>query len=864
MATTSDTATRHGALQRRRIIERPRLLALLDGSTARVRTLVAPAGYGKSTLAEQWVAHDGRVVAWFKARRSSTDVAALALGLARASAAVVPECEARLREHLRALPAPAENVEVLAEILGEDLEQWPTNAWLVIDEYEEIADAEDAERFVEALVAASPIQLVVTSRQRPSWAKEKAILYGDVLEISRADLAMDDREAAEVLAQRSAPSTSGLLAIANGWPAVIGLASVTPAEIDQLDEVPGSLYRYFAQEVFEAFEDDVQAGLLSLAIAPVLDRGLATELLGAEHAEVVCMSALDAGVLVERGGQLELHPLARSFLEERGEQSGDERRIDMALRCLAHYRERRDWEAAFDVIARHGPRDHLQGLLLDALDELLETGRLSTVETWCEFARKSGVEAPEFALARAEVALRRGRFTEAQTSAEAAALGEPAITYRALMVAGCAAHLASLEEEALDFYRRAEACANTDAEGREAVSGQLVCLIDLERPEAAGILEHLRSTVVRSDPGEVVQLAGRRLVYQFRFGGLDLAEADRAHELLGGVRDPLNRASFECNYCCALGLVARYDEALAVAESAIELARRFRLEFALPYALCGAATAQAGRRQWTDAQAFVEEALQAARCARSAYAEHVSLAALIRILAQEGKHEAALAVAVPELSSSLPGARAEALASRALVLASVSRLREASTLVEEVRGLSSAIEPTVLVSAVDAIVALKSGEPNAHRQMAALAESAMRTGALDLLVSAYRSTPELLGLLLSGTAYRAELGSLVVRIGDGDLASALGHSLSDENPRLRLSRREREVLEHVQQGLTNAQIAQALFIAESTVKVHVHHIFDKLGIRSRAALVMQARLATVAQATSAITGGDAAGGPSLL
>ena len=43
--------------------------------------LVAPAGYGKTTLAEQWVAREGRQGAWFTARRSSTDVAALALGL---------------------------------------------------------------------------------------------------------------------------------------------------------------------------------------------------------------------------------------------------------------------------------------------------------------------------------------------------------------------------------------------------------------------------------------------------------------------------------------------------------------------------------------------------------------------------------------------------------------------------------------------------------------------------------------------------------------------------------------------------------------------------------------------------------------
>ena len=81
--------------------------------------LIAPAGYGKTTLAEQWVARDGRVGIWYTARSASTDVAALALGIARAATALIDDSDHRLREHLRALPAPAENVQTLAEILSE-------------------------------------------------------------------------------------------------------------------------------------------------------------------------------------------------------------------------------------------------------------------------------------------------------------------------------------------------------------------------------------------------------------------------------------------------------------------------------------------------------------------------------------------------------------------------------------------------------------------------------------------------------------------------------------------------------------------------------------------------------------------------
>lgn len=50
---------------------------------------------------------------------------------------------------------------------------------------------------------------------------------------------------------------------------------------------------------------------------------------------------------------------------------------------------------------------------------------------------------------------------------------------------------------------------------------------------------------------------------------------------------------------------------------------------------------------------------------------------------------------------------------------------------------------------------------------------------------------------------------------------------------LPLSAREREIAALMLQGLTNAQIADRLFIAESTVKKHVNNAFRKLGIASR-------------------------------
>jgi DNA-binding NarL/FixJ family response regulator len=57
----------------------------------------------------------------------------------------------------------------------------------------------------------------------------------------------------------------------------------------------------------------------------------------------------------------------------------------------------------------------------------------------------------------------------------------------------------------------------------------------------------------------------------------------------------------------------------------------------------------------------------------------------------------------------------------------------------------------------------------------------------------------------------------------------------------RLSAREREVLLLVAGGSSNAEIARLLFVAESTVKTHLVHIFEKLSVSDRTRAVTRAQ-----------------------
>jgi DNA-binding NarL/FixJ family response regulator len=51
-----------------------------------------------------------------------------------------------------------------------------------------------------------------------------------------------------------------------------------------------------------------------------------------------------------------------------------------------------------------------------------------------------------------------------------------------------------------------------------------------------------------------------------------------------------------------------------------------------------------------------------------------------------------------------------------------------------------------------------------------------------------------------------------------------------------LTTRERQIVRVMAEGLTNKEIAQRLRLAEGTVKVHLHRIYQKLGIANRTAL----------------------------
>jgi len=79
-----------------------------------------------------------------------------------------------------------------------------------------------------------------------------------------------------------------------------------------------------------------------------------------------------------------------------------------------------------------------------------------------------------------------------------------------------------------------------------------------------------------------------------------------------------------------------------------------------------------------------------------------------------------------------------------------------------------------------------------------------------------------------------------VQAGDSGMAdSVFRDSHRVERPsRSELTPREQQVLELVEQGMKNKEIARELGIRPGTVKIHLKHIFEKTGVRGRYGLAL--------------------------
>lgn len=826
-------------------IERPRLTEMLDETMAKIILLVAPAGYGKTTLARQWMGQWTDSVSWYSCVPASRDIAALAGGIARAVGSRMKDASTRIRAELvdgEGLREPAR----LAELLVEDFSN-PSGLSLILDDYHLVDPGSPSDMLVAALAEIGRLRLVIATRVRPSWTTARHLIYEEAFELDQDALMMREEEARLALSSIDPRRVQDVLDLTRGWPVLVGMA----ARVDGF-ELPDArfsteLHDFFAEELLRQTSPAIRHALGLLSIPAMLSDGLTTAMFGVDSGAVLT-EAVRIGVLMPRNaGDFTMHPLLRTFLSRRLRAISEAEYEATAARALEYFISRRAWDEASSICEQMSDPEALPRLLEASYEDLLNEGRVVTLERWVQAARSGGVDAPIVDLVESETAFRNADYERAELLASRAAsrltTAHP-FESRAYYRAGQSAEFRDRFPEARRYLQCAHASARTRDDRQRAIWGSMVAAAESAPEEVEQLLAEYASLSDGSAEFDV-RLATASLTYGRSAGNFVGAVplAEEAIHLLPQVSDALVRTSFINVYGACLALMADYERALTLLNNGIQEAQVAHLEFAVYHLTLNRAIAEMGLRRFQRAATLLDSIDDAAQRRNDCYLLGVSSAARTRLKTMLGNFDPLIPPRAG-LSSKLGSAlRAEHLASTALLAACGARHGEAIDLADAATSLSSTVEASVSALAARAIIALDKGSANAPDLAGAAFQRANDTGNFDHLICALRGHPSLLVELLGAGADVHVVREILNRSRDARLGTLAGISiLPGKSPGLAgLSPREYEVLELVTHGRRNREIATTLFISEVTVKTHLRHIFEKLGVRSRTEAAVLAR-----------------------
>jgi LuxR family maltose regulon positive regulatory protein len=816
----------------RRIIERPRLIKLLDESEARIILLLAPAGYGKTTLARQWAKTLNRAI-WVSLTPAHRDVVTFAEDIATGIESLGGSATDFIREYLRAQSNPQRSAHGVALELSKQMNEVGVQ-WLLLDDCHEIAEATEAVAMISKVLERLHGRALVSSRVRPPWITPRHVVYGEVHELQRADLAMTNEEADEILGPRA--DLGRLARQAEGWPAVLGLAAALKSPVAPHEAMPDAIHHYLAEELFQSAPARLRDDLVALALLPHLNVALLTSEFG-ERSRDLIDEARRLG-FVNDHPRPELHPLLREFLLLKLlERSDAEDRVRNTIRASV---EAHEWEHALGLVLRFSLTAQIDPVLSAAFTPLARRGLVGTLSAFAAQFRLAPTFPPAtLDLVDAEVAFRDGRLELAIDLAARAharfAENHPLRSRASAIMGQCHLMHASYDDaEAAFSAARSEATEGRDA--GEAIHGLALAKVFGERSGAELAIAAL-ADLRHESPAHLMRHVTAELNRRRFYEGLSLPLGhDEALHTLPRVNDPRARTAFTYTVAYAFALRADYDEAETFVRKFLDDVRAFDLEFALPYANWTAAMIALGLRRFGDA----EKSLQAVEDASQRSHDHrhgVNARSLrARLLLQVGQPAEAMQQVQRDIDFRLiPSWLGEYLGTRALVLACLSRSSEAAEAAAEAVATSRAAEVRILAAASRAVVAADGADAVT---VSSLINEAAALGVWDPVVCALRASQALANAVASDEALRPTLEDIYQRSHDYALARRAGfRTRATRPPDEVLSPREREVLGLIARGLRNHEISGALFIADSTTKVHVRHILEKLGVRTRAEAV---------------------------
>jgi ATP/maltotriose-dependent transcriptional regulator MalT len=878
----------------RRPLPRPRLDSLsdvLDGGYP-VILVVAPAGYGKSTLMAQWhsqLRERGVRCAWLSLDPDDDDK----VRLIRHLVAALHNADARVRH-----PAGAEfsadfssGTKALLETLAHDLARLEQRVVLFLDDLQFVESSEVLE-ILDWLVNYAPrtLQLVIGTREKPSLRLSGLRVRRQLLELDLRRLQFDPEEAAQFYRDRLGQDLpkrdlQRLLTKTEGWPAALELAALALSRVTDRGEfiehfagTDSSLVEYLGEVLLSQLDEGTRIFVSRISMFDRVSAPLAQSL-GEVDVEERLQGLLSRNLFLiplDRSGTwVRFHHLVGEFFRERYRRTEPVQAKDCLQRGGRWLHANGYVEEAINCMIRAQDWEQATRWIAESVEEIVfRRGYHQTILRWMNALPQADIDRYpviriQYAFALAfyprhreyEAQIHRlhqlVQSEEARPHCDARVISEVrcAVELLTAMSAGvrdegkrggelAAAWLAHWPNESL---RRKGVMGNVLAFGHNAageISRGLEVIAEtrswLEQSEGyyalawTGYLEG----VLRLKRGDYLEarLACRstlELVERELLG--HPGQAGMLHALLGSIAyefDEIIPAVEHVEH--AMGSISECSHADAMIVAYLTQARLQRLRGDDSSALAILREGQdLGQKRGLPRVTF---SLAAEECAQ---------------LARAGDYDAARLVATRLGFDELPisGGSSQLASDKALRAASRYLLRQSPQAVVE--ALNEAIEVSAQRGLAHRTVELLLIRAQAHRQA-----GEVRIALTDLHQALTLAVPrQYLRVFLDEGG---ELGSLIdgldlERLGNspavplarrlqltrhqpGNQGRSTGSSLGE-----RLTPREVTILKRLESGLSNKEIAEAIFLSEGTLKWHLHNVYSKLNVKNRSGAMARAR-----------------------
>jgi LuxR family maltose regulon positive regulatory protein len=388
----------HPPTPRPGIVARAAMVDRLATARAQVVTVVAPPGYGKTTLLAQWAERVGARVAWVSCDDGDNDPVVLLSALAVALDRIEPVDQTIFG----VLASSGADITVVPRFVSA-IASMQLPVTIVLDHAEAVTNKKCLNTIAEfALRLPAGWQLALASRSAVPLPAARLRAHGGIVEIGAEDLAMSPQEAFLLLegagARLEAADIHELLQRTEGWPAGLYIAALAIKSGTRHTDVG---FTFTGDDVFmgdylrSELLDRVSAAEASfLTQASVLDRmcgSLCDAVLDRKGSERVLEELERRNLLVvplDRHREwYRYHHLLRDLLQSELRRRDPDLVQDLHFRAAAWYEANAMPEAAIEHAQAAGDYDRVARLLLELAQPVWAGGRVQTVLRWMESLR---------------------------------------------------------------------------------------------------------------------------------------------------------------------------------------------------------------------------------------------------------------------------------------------------------------------------------------------------------------------------------------------------------------------------------------------------------------------------------------------